>query len=219
MVKTMAVGKVKVAEWAIELRPLDAHVVSQYRQHMRAGATFPALVVDAKTKEVISGNHRTAAALQEFGPDYKVTVDMRNFKCRADQLALMVAENVTHGHRMDTITKKRFTVAMRAEGMSIDEVREVFGVSVQSVERWAGETVFVIGKGSQPVKLGFDRDYVEKVDQRQYDEHIARDRGQTIVSMASQIVRWIENGWVDPTDPGVREALRGLKAALCKIGV
>ena len=73
-----------VAEWAVELRSLDMFMVSRYRQAMRIGAQFPALIVDKQTREIISGNHRYTAALEEYGEDHliDVTIKMATRKCR-----------------------------------------------------------------------------------------------------------------------------------------
>jgi hypothetical protein len=58
------------AQWVLDIRPVDAFVVSRYRQAWRTGAAFPPIIADKATREIISGNHRWQSAMDEFGPDF-----------------------------------------------------------------------------------------------------------------------------------------------------
>lgn len=204
----------------IELRVLDAHVVSRYRQAVREGAQFPPLVVDRKTKCVVSGNHRLTAYRAELPENAKVRVVWRKFKTRADVLRCTVKENLTHGLPMDTFTKKKFSLALASEGMTRSEIATLFGVPEKKIVKWGSRFFVVPGKNGRPEpkppKGEVDIKPGAPATAEQYEEHKKRDLGFSVASMAEQIMRWLENGWVDLGKEKTREALEALRDVLNK---
>ena len=210
-----------VADWALNLRPLDLFMVSRYRAAMRTGAKFPPLIVDKDTMEIISGNHRYHAALAEYGPLGEIEIAPRKFKNHVERLRCMAEENAKHGMPMDGITRRRVALAMIGEGMSGEEVADVLNVPVATLNKWGGMTVLVIGKGgkgghAEPVKGGLDLDRVKKMTAPQYEEHIGRDKGIEARHMAKQLTRWLVNDWINWEDERNVEAFADLRAALAK---
>lgn len=206
-----------VAEWATELRPLDMFMVSRYRQAWRIGAKFPPIIIDSKTREIISGNHRYTSALSEFGEDYMVDVEPRRFASRADQLRCMAEENAKHGMQMDGITRRRVALAMIDAGIKAEEVAAIMNVPVQSLTKWGQMTVLVIGKGKKevaPVKGGIDLEQVKKMTEPQYQTHIERDKGVEARHMAQQLTRWLVNDWINWNDERNVAAFDELSKAL-----
>jgi transposase len=210
------------AQWVLDIRPVDAFVVSRYRQAWRTGAAFPPIIADKATREIISGNHRWQSAMDEFGPDFEIPVEYRTFKSRADALRVMADENAKHGEPMDGITRRRLTCAMLVEGITEKEVAAILGVPVTRLERWGEQSVTVqIGKKTvaRPVKTGIDTEAVKTMTGEEYDEHIERDQGMTARHMASQLTRWLRNGWVNMNDEKTAAAIKELKAAMREAGV
>jgi hypothetical protein len=208
-----------MADWAIELRPLDMFMVSRYRIAMRAGAKFPALIVDKQTREIISGNHRFSSALAEYGEDYLIDVDMRSFKDRAAQLVCMADENAKHGMPMDGITRRRVAIAMVEAGLATGEVARIMNVPEGHLAKWGDMTVIVMGKTKKqtrvaPVKGGIDRDQVKQMTEIQYEEHIDHDKGVEARHMAKQLTRWLNNDWINWQDERNVVAFDELKEAL-----
>jgi hypothetical protein len=133
----------QLAQWVLDIRPVDAFVVSRYRQAWRTGAAFPPIIADKATREIISGNHRWQSAMDEFGPDFEIPVEYKTFKSRADALRVMADENAKHGEPMDGITRRRLTCAMLVEGITEKEVAAILGVPVTRLERWGEQSVTV----------------------------------------------------------------------------
>lgn len=206
-----------VADWAIELRPLDMFMISRYRQAMRVGAVFPPLIIDKKTREIISGNHRYHSALSEFGEDHLIEIETVAFANRAEQLKCMAEENAKHGMPMDGITRRRVALAMIDAGITSEEAAKIMNVPVQALNKWGEMTVVVIGKGKKeiaPVKGGIDLEHVKKMTEPQYETHIERDKGVEARHMAQQLTRWLKNGWVNWNDERNVKAFDDLAEAL-----
>lgn len=188
-----------------ELRPINAIFVSRYRQAYRSGAEMPLIVIDKKTNKVISGNHRYTALMQEYGPDHKVKVKSLDFKNEKERLEFFVRENATHGNPLDGITKKRLAIALTDAGATPEEIAGLFNVSVRKVEHWGDHGAIVtIGRGKTtkmvPLKRGVEIPPDETITEKQYKEHITSDRGVKPSTMAAQLTRWLNNGWVAASD-------------------
>ena len=213
--------KLNTADWTLELRPLDAFVVSRYRQAMRVGEEFPPLIIDKDTREIISGNHRAAAAKAEFGDSHAIEVSMRKFTSHADKLKVMAEENSKHGIPMSGITRRRMTCAMISEGMSTQEIATILGFPVKSIEKWGGISVVVKGKGGgvKPVKRSIDTEKVQSMTQAQYTEHSKADVGIEDRHMAQQLSRHLRSGWVNLENEENREAFLELKQAMEEAGI
>ena len=216
---------IQTSDEMLELRPLNEFTVSRYRQHVRCGVEFPALVLDADGKYVVSGNHRLAAYRAEMPDESTVEVEYMKFASDADRIAFMAKENMAHGMPMDGITRRRVALRLASEGMAMSDIAELFNVPERTLEKWGDRVVTVIGKGCgrngtmKPVKLGPEITQGERVEVEKYDQHIKRDMGSSVRHMATQITRWLQNGWVNMDDPRNVDALHGLRSQIDAAGV
>ena len=198
----------KIDKGLTELRPVNAIFVSRYRQAYRAGADMPPIVIDKKTRRIISGNHRYQAMVEEYGPDHSVDVVEKTFKTERERLEFFVKENATHGNALDGITKKRLSIALAAAGATPEEIASLFNVSVKRVENWGEHGAFVVFGNAKkpklvPMKRGVEVPQGQTISELQYKEHIDADRGVKPVTIAAQLTRWIRNGWVAASDENV----------------
>jgi hypothetical protein len=206
-------SKLTIDPGIIDLRPVNDVFVSRYRQAMRQGATFPPLVVDT-TNNIVSGNHRFEAAWQEFGSDHAFPCIVRRYPSEAERIEDAIRENANHGNPMDGITRKRAILRLTELGRSASAIASLLGVSAKRVEELAGISVVVIGGRTQPVKRGLEHMAGRSVTPEQYDGHRQQDKGMPAASIANQLIRWIENGWIDWTDETTRDAMTRLQSAI-----
>ena len=197
--KKIKLGQLKFDEKLLALRPVNIFVVSEYRQAYRSGAHFPPIAIEAKTNRITSGNHRVTAMLKEFGPDYEIEVIVKEYASEKDLLMEFVRENVSHGWRLDGISKKRLAIALSNQGATPEEMAILFNVPVKQLIHWGQETVAVIGGNGQqeimPAKQGMQLD--KTVTREQYDEHQKRDLGIPPDKLADQLIRWLRNDWIE----------------------
>lgn len=197
--------KVKLSELVIDselvkLRPVNTFVVSRYRQAYRSGAAMPPIIVEKGTNKIVSGNHRYTALVDEYGDDHTIECVVREYKTRRDMLEEFTRENVKHGNPLEGFSQRAISSALLREGMTVEEIAQLFNVSAKRIEDWAGLTVMVIGKKSkkliaQPMKRGPDI-VGETITAEQYDEHVAHDRSISAYAQAKQLTRWLVNGWI-----------------------
>lgn len=197
--KEIKVSELVINDELVRLRPVNGFFVSRYRLAYRTGADMPLIVVDRKSKKIVSGNHRATAMIKEFSAGHKITVICRSYKNKREIVEDFARENVGHGNALNGISRKRIINELLQEGATAEQVAELFNVPIKRIEEIGGEVVVVIcGKNEQvvlPVKAGPHID--STVTQAQYDEHIKVDRGVSFICEAQQIIRWIKNDWIE----------------------
>lgn len=209
------IGDLKFNPELIEARPINAFFVSRYRQAYRSGKNMGDIIINKKTMEIVSGNHRVTALLEEYNEDYEIQVVARNFKTKLDELKCFAEENAAHGNALDGKSRKAVTKLMMDAGATQELVANIFGVSTHRIEKWGEQTVFVIqGKRQEPriSKAGVTPGTV--MNQEQYKTHWRADRGISVATQAEQLIRWIENGWVKVDDVRSMKALEDLQSVL-----
>lgn len=219
----MKTERVKVSDLTIDpkltaMRPINMMFVSRFRQAYRVGTKMPTPIVEAGTYRVVSGNHRVTAMRMEYGDDYEVKVDVREYDSERAVIEEFARENVPHGNPLEGVSRKKIAVALVGTGATNEELSELFCVPVRRIIEWCGMTVTVVGKRSKKtrtevIKRGPDI-IGETITEDQYESHMKRDRGVTAYSQAEQLSRWLRNGWIKATDLRSIEALEELSGEI-----
>jgi len=208
MNKKIAVKDLKIDESLVALRPINIFFVSRYKQAYRAGAKMPLVTIDKKTGLIVSGNHRASAMIGEYPADYEIEIIEKQFKDRAELLKFFTAENSTHGNPLSGISRKLIARELLESGMSLDELSQLFNLPIKRLEKMGEETVIVVGKNKkqtiEPIKRG--PTITRPISTNQYKQHKKVDLGLTFKSMASQIIRWHQNGWIEQSNENRRLA-------------
>ena len=211
----MKPSRLKQHEKLLKARPLDQHVVAQYRCAMREGAKFPPiLVTNGRNPVVIDGNHRFAAWTAEFDDENLETVSIKAIT-DTEIIREAVKANRTHGVRMSGITRRTYANFLMQAGMDSGELSKLFQVPVESIRQWEDLTVTIIGSSvPQPRKFGPDLSPLAAVSQESYASHINHDVGRNASVMAKQLTRWLRDGWVDFSNENTHAAFSELYSEL-----
>lgn len=218
MKRKTRISELTIDDKLVEMRPINAHAVSRYRQAYRHGQDLGTLIVEADTLRVVSGNHRLSAMLEEFGPDHCITVEARKFASEAALLEVFAAENMQHGLPLNESQRRAISLAMAGEGVPVERIAEVFGVAVHRVQQWAGMSVVTVGQDGKrtqrPVKRGLEHKAGQRMKRDVYDQHWHHDRGIRAHDQAEQLTRWIRHDLIDWEDQRTADAMGELRKAL-----
>jgi len=198
----------KFNEILIHVRPINLFFVSRYRQAYRNGKDLGKIIINAITKEIVSGNHRVRAMLEEYGPEYVIDVSAKKFKSKADILITFAEENISHGLALSYKSRDSIAKLMLDEGVTPKRTAQIFGVSITKVVEWAGHTVKIEDHTGYEIKIkkaGIEN--VTKMTKQQYDEHWKKDIGKKCIDLSEQIIRWLKNGWIDTEDKKLMSSL------------
>lgn len=226
-----------ISEKLLRLRPVNVVFVSRYAQAYRAGAPMPLVVVDRKTKRVVSGNHRVTAMRQEYGDDHEVEVILKDFANEKEMLVFMTKENAPLGVPLSGVSRVMISRELLKVGCTPEEVATLFSVTVSRIEEWGKRVAYIVGcpksrrveataeqvrqmnRGEEsvavPIKRGPDIEGKD-ITEEQYVEHMAVDKGLPAYKLAEQLTRWLRNGWIDRGDGHTIEALSDLYEGLEK---
>lgn len=190
----------------LSIRQVNDQVVARYKQSYLNGAEFPPVVAEEKTNRIASGNHRVRAMLAAFGPDHKAEVIFRKFQSEGEFLLEAARENSTHGNPLSGFERKLLASALRTQGVPDLEIARAMSISASKVEWMLGNSVSVVTLGNDreqtvkamPTKRFFPID--KPITKEQYKTHLDKDLGLPIGQLASQVARWLRNGYVERSE-------------------
>ena len=209
--KAKRVGDLVIDDKLTELRPVNLYFVSRYRQAARCGAVFPPLIVEKGTNRVVSGNHRLTMYLEEFGEDHEIDVIEQKFADEAAVIRTFAEENCRHGAPLSGYSQKYIAQKLLEYGDNPETIAQVLNIPVKKVQNFGGMNFVVVGpnkkKERKPIKHGLEHKAGSTVQLRDYETHKKHDRGVPAKTQADQLIRWIENGWIDTEDTGTMDNL------------
>jgi len=124
-------------------KKLSAHFSAEYAQLLRTRKEnpFPEIVVEKKTYKLVCGFTRMDAYRKVYSPDTMVPVLFKSFKNSADRLFYAVADNSTHGQRLDSFDKKDIILRLVQEGVSIKKISYILGWKIDKVSVYEGMVI------------------------------------------------------------------------------
>ncbi len=217
--KPSEIVKMQLSEIVLdyELYPrgsLDAVGAGDFVEAMRAGATFPPVVVDKKSKRLVDGWHRVRAA-RRLGLD---TIDVV-LKTYANEAALYtdaVALNKLHGIRFGHYDQARILVKGEQLRIRPAVLAGALGITLKRLELLKA-TRMAIGPKGETVALKPalshmpGRTLTEK--QVEVNKHTG---GMNPLFYVNQLRGFIEADLIDVENAGVMAGLRELCDELCK---
>lgn len=173
---------------SIALRRPNLDKVAEYAERMRAGVTFPAVVIGTwpKTEKygetgIVDGLHRVLAAVDSGTP---LMSETKVFKSLSEALAYGYEANMRHGFPVTEGQRNKRIVLMRQldPKMNIDMLAKVFGIGRSSIDRiLKGEQ----GEGKSGPKTGTTKSDAHKTKDPMKPSAIYK----TIVKLNNEFIR------------------------------
>lgn len=111
---------------------IDGMHVEQMRAALRAGATFPPLVICIKTRKVVDGFHRVRAYADEYGEDHEAEVVEKEYPSEKELFLDAIRFNATHGKSMEFLDRAH--AIQRAVELGIDKSMVAKSIHVDKEE-------------------------------------------------------------------------------------
>ncbi len=206
-----------VSDANIQVRQVDSATVNTYANAMRAGAEFPPMEADLKSKRVVCGNHRYRAYQRIYGPDEKVPCVLVDFPDEAAMIRRAAEDNARHGKPLDPWDKKCVISRLQSLGDSMEDIAALLGMTPEKVKQWAGLTVIVRGESGErrePVKGSLGHLVGTRMDESDYQGHVEHDMGTSAGRIIAQLVRWLKQDMIDKSNHKTVDRLKELHEAL-----
>lgn len=217
--------KVKAASLVLDMNLyprhyLDEMCVADFVEALRAGATFPPIIADRKSKRVVDGWKRTTATLRFGGPDAEIEVEFRNYPNEEALLLEAIHLNAIHGERLTHHDLRR--CVMLCERLKIDDeqVARALNLTLDKLRNIAAKEIHRDGEGRGVAASKQASVYLIEQDkaitERQQDA-LKGLVGLRQTAIINQVVRLVEGRILNKKDERIMEALEKLYRLLCEV--
>jgi hypothetical protein len=196
---------------------VNAQTISDYTEAMRAGAVFPPIVADKKSRRIVDGWKRTAAALRFAGPGALVEVEFRTYSDEGALLLDAIRLNALHGESLKHQDWYRCVILCEQLKISDSKIvgalnitMEKFrAISAQRVHRDEEGTAIVAAKNSSLHLISQGK----SITSRQVTA-LAHVGGVSQTAIINQVIRLIEGRLLNKSDERSMSALEKLYGLL-----
>lgn len=211
------VMKIKAASLVLDfnLYPrhhIDEQCVADYANAYKAGAVFPSIIAEKKSRRVVDGFKRTTSVLRTFGQDAEIEVEWRTYPDEQAVLLEAITLNAQHGERFQHYDIRRCIVLADELKLSRDSLASALHVTVDRLERFAEGIHIVKAGGSMPGKQASE--HIDEPLTRRQVEGIRKAGGGNQVFMVNQVINLIEGGLLDQSSERLMERLAHLSELL-----
>lgn len=179
------------------------------REAIEAGAVMPPVVVDAKTKEIVDGVHRTEEALDRLGPEAEIAVEKRDYESEAEKFLDAMALNSSHGLVLSAYDRAKCTVMIRRYGIDITAAAVALNTTAKKLEAIFDRKTAVLEGHNVPIKDTL-RHMARKEITREQLEGNRRAVGHSQLFLINQIVNLVEKNLIETDNEKVMAALEHL---------
>jgi hypothetical protein len=135
---------------------MDEACIADYVAAMKAGAKFPPVIADSKSRRVVDGWKRTTATLRAFGQDADIEVNLREYRNQQEVLLDAIALNASHGERLTHYDMRRCQTLCEELKIPDEKLAEALHMSFTRFERLILERV-------HPARIDGDRGVAGKL--------------------------------------------------------
>lgn len=216
MQENMVLASALVLDFTLYPRvSVDPQHVSYIMEAMRAGAAFPPVIVDKKSKRVIDGFHRIKAALR-VNPDAKIAVEWKSYRNEQEMLLEAVELNAGHGRMLAMYDRTRCVVLADALGIDPARIATALHLTVERVTELRTTRTASAGGEIVPLKRTLLHMTGKRLSKAQ-EKAQEKLSGMNQVFYANQLITLIEADLLDTENPVLMGALGKLYGLLKKV--
>lgn len=191
---------------------VDAQHVAYIAEAMRAGASFPPVIVDKKSKRVIDGFHRIKAVLR-LNPDGKIEVEWKSYRNEQEMFLEAVTLNAGHGRTLAMYDRTRCVVVAEALGIDPARIATALHLTVERITELLATRTATFGGGPVPLKRTLLHMAGRRLTKAQ-EKAQEKLSGMNQVFYVNQLITLIDADLLDTENPVLMETLRKLYGLL-----
>lgn len=202
---------------------IDAHHLREMIAAEEAGAEFPPVIIDCKSKRCTDGFHRVRKQLKVYGDGAEIDVIEKAYKAEADMFLDAVRYNASHGRALNPFDRAHCAIV--AEEMQIDPAALAQAMSVTvnhltSLRSTKVATLTVKGSGRKSAPVAIKRTIGHMAGKpltRVQAETNKRLGGMNQLFYVNQLIMLIDSKLLDSGNEKLMEGLRVLAGKLGKV--
>jgi ParB-like chromosome segregation protein Spo0J len=172
---------------------VDEYHVREMAEAMTAGATFPPVIADRKSKRIIDGFHRVRASQKLHGPNAEIDVELRTYPDEASMFQEAVMLNAAHGRNLTLYDKTRCLLVAKEMGITREVISGALNITVERAEKMLLERVAASG---EVLKRTMGHLAGETLTEEQAG-HLRRAGGMDQLFYINQVVALLETDSID----------------------
>lgn len=195
---------------------IDSQHATYMAQAYRAGATFPPVVIDAKSKRITDGFHRVKFYGIEEGPDFEIECIERHYASDKDMLIDSMRMNASHGRNLTKYDRSKCKLMAKKFRISMNDLAKTLGMRPGELKALAEGRVAVCDGIKVPIKRTIEHLAGTSITSDQLEAN-KKLSGMNQAFYARQIITLIESDMLDMEDAelmGVLKTLHGMLGEL-----
>ena len=192
---------------------IDSQHTAYMGQAYQAGAKFPPVVIDAKSKRITDGFHRVKFYGIEEGPDFEIECIERDYTNEREMLLDAMRMNASHGRNLTKYDRTRCFLMAQKYRIGMKIAAEALGMKVSEIKA-IGEGRVAMFDGKQvPIKRTVEHLAGQSITEDQFNAN-AKLSGMNHAFYAQQIITLLDNKMLDVEDEKLILVLRTLHSKL-----
>lgn len=192
---------------------VDGIHVSRLAEVIRAGANLPPVTVDAETLEIVDGVHRWKAYQRVYGIEAPVPVYRRKYVDDQTRFREGLEANAGHGRALSPADMRHCILQAQDIGLDLEVVRDALMITRETFEEYKQQ--FAVTESGERLPLSRSNLHLAgKVIPDAAVEQIRGGSGSTIRSLARQLSRHLQSGFMDWADEMTMTQLQELSNLL-----
>lgn len=113
---------------------VDESHVNALAEALKAGAVFPAVILDRVTFRVIDGFHRIEATRKVGSDDATISAELRDYPSETAMFAEAMLYNSRHGRRLTSYDRTRCVLLAREMGLGDEQTAQMLQISREKLD-------------------------------------------------------------------------------------
>lgn len=183
----------------------------------KAGAEFPPILIDKKSKRVIDGFHRCKKQLRVYGPDAEIDVVEKTYRNSAEMLLDAIKYNANHGRKLNSFDRTHALLLADNMKISIDKVAGALSMTVEAVESLRLNKSASVGSGKLTTAIAIKRTIGHMAGKKLTKSQIEANKGlggMNQLFYVNQLITLIEANLIDKENEDLIERMRKLHGLL-----
>jgi ParB-like chromosome segregation protein Spo0J len=171
--------------------------VARLRDAANAGAEFPPIVADNKSKRIVDGMHRVR--VQKILGKETILCELREYKNDAELFSDAVRLNASHGRPLGSYEIKRSIETLRRLGVDDKKIITIVRIPPARVIEIVRNFAMAEGDGERAVKAAYEHEMAgQTMTEKQEDAH-AKLTGMSPTFHLRQVIIALESGMWTPS--------------------
>jgi len=175
----------------------------QYAQAMRAGATFPPILVGKYGGKmyVVDGWHRVKA--YEILKEEYIEAIIKNYSSRREMLVDAINANIAHGRPLSVQEKVRLVEKLSNEKFTVEQISQILRIPVDQIEKFKARTIYT--PSGEPIYLKSIVAKSKPTANETLTVNMEKFNVRTVIELLEQLIELLESNIFPWHDEKVRE--------------